>query len=260
MRAACRQHWWHMSPQRQSMRRHCEQWPAQSCRTTWCRPPLCGWTACRGCPMARWGPELQLECPRAALLRARHLRLCPRNVDQRGPVPAWQVDRGALPRADGVAPDTEPYVAPSNPAEEAVQAAWHSVLTSVRHPISVTANFFAVRSSSHPTLARIMTCRQLENLQTAMALPLKRALLQIGITKPLRLHCSWAATAFRQQQSCRKRGQHCARQSRWGGSSTPRQSGAFLLAWLTRRLQNRDLMTHRSSCSALQHQYDNQGE
>ena len=68
-------------------------------------------------------------------------------VNQRGPMPAWQVDRGTLPRADGAALNAEPYIAPSNPTEEAVQAAWHSVLTAVHHPISVTANFFTVRHS-----------------------------------------------------------------------------------------------------------------
>ena len=57
-----------------------------------------------------------------------------------------QVDRDALPAMEsarnGNAGD---YVAPANPTEEAVQAAWENVLGI--SPISVTANYFQVNVS-----------------------------------------------------------------------------------------------------------------
>jgi hypothetical protein len=66
-----------------------------------------------------------------------------------------QVDREALPAMDvaknGGAGD---YVAPANPTEEAVQAAWENVLKI--SPISVTANYFQVRRQSAHGMLRCM--------------------------------------------------------------------------------------------------------
>ena len=55
-----------------------------------------------------------------------------------------QVDREALPAMEGARSGCAgDYVAPANPTEEAVQAAWENVLQTT--PISVTANYFQVQ-------------------------------------------------------------------------------------------------------------------
>ena len=59
-----------------------------------------------------------------------------------------QVDREALPAMETASNGgTGEYVAPANPTEEAVQAAWENVLKV--SPISVTANYFQVGIYEH---------------------------------------------------------------------------------------------------------------